>query len=85
MLETEFPYHPHVTIAHHLPEGLLEQAFVELERFDAEFDVTQMWLYLHDPLVGLAPGAVVPARALLTSRRKPPETPIGRSPREETG
>jgi 2'-5' RNA ligase len=55
VLETSFPYHPHVTVAHHLPEGLLEQAFVELERYDAEFDVSEMWLYLHDPLSGWHP------------------------------
>jgi hypothetical protein len=34
---------------------LLEQAFVELERYDAEFDVSEMWLYLHDPLSGWHP------------------------------
>ncbi len=55
VLETEFPYHPHVTVAHYLPEGLLEQAFVELERYDAAFDVSEMWLYLHDPLTGWHP------------------------------
>ncbi len=54
-ITTEFPYHPHVTIAHHLPEGLLEKAFVERERYDASFDVSQMWMYLHDPLSGWHP------------------------------
>jgi 2'-5' RNA ligase len=54
-VDLEFPYHPHVTIAHHQPESKLEQAFVEFERFDAEFDVNEMWLYLHDAASGWQP------------------------------
>jgi 2'-5' RNA ligase len=54
-IERAFPYHPHVTIAHHQPESKLEQAFVEFERFDAEFDVNEMWLYLHDAASGWQP------------------------------
>jgi len=51
----EFPFHPHVTIAHHLHESKLEQAFVELERFEAAFDVDEMWMYLHDAVSGWQP------------------------------
>ena len=54
-IERAFPFHPHVTIAHHLPEGSLERAFVELERFDAAFDVNEMWMYLHDDVSGWQP------------------------------
>jgi 2'-5' RNA ligase len=50
-----FPYHPHVTVAHHLSEARLEQAFVELEGYDAAFDVSQMWMYLHEPATGWTP------------------------------
>jgi 2'-5' RNA ligase len=56
-LETDlqFPYHPHVTIAHHQPESKLEQAFVEFEQFDAAFDVNEMWMYLHHAATGWQP------------------------------
>ena len=55
VVETAFPYHPHVTIAHDLPEAGLEQAFVELERYDASFDVDRMWLYVHNHKTGWQP------------------------------
>jgi 2'-5' RNA ligase len=54
-ISRNFPYHPHVTVAHHLSEARLEQAFVELERFDAAFDVSEMWMYLHEPATGWTP------------------------------
>jgi 2'-5' RNA ligase len=54
-IERNFPFHPHVTVAHHLPEAKLEQAFVELERFNAAFDVEEMWMYLHDSVSGWQP------------------------------
>ena len=62
-IERAFPYHPHVTIAHHLPESGLEQAFVELERFDAAFDVSEMWMYLHDATSGWQPTRAFAFRA----------------------
>ena len=34
-IEREFPYHPHVTIAHHLADDVLDRAFAELADFDA--------------------------------------------------
>ena len=61
-VERTFPYHPHVTVAHHLPEDQLEQAFTDLEDFDATFDVHEMWMYLHDDLSGLAAHQGVPSR-----------------------
>jgi 2'-5' RNA ligase len=60
VLERAFPYHPHVTVAHHLPEHKLEQAFTELERFDAAFDVHEVWMYLHDEVSGWQPTKAFP-------------------------
>jgi 2'-5' RNA ligase len=60
VVEHTFPYHPHVTIAHDLPEAALEQAFVELERYDAAFDVDRMWLYVHNLKTGWQPARLFP-------------------------
>lgn len=54
-VETEFPYHPHVTVAHHLPEGVLDRAFDEMAGFDCRFTVDRFWLYLHDEVAGWTP------------------------------
>jgi 2'-5' RNA ligase len=43
----EFPYHPHVTVAHHLPEEVLDRAFDELADFDCSFDVETFQLFVH--------------------------------------
>ena len=56
----DFNYHPHVTVAHHLPEDRLEQAFTDLEDFDATFEVHEMWMYLHDDLLGWQPTKAFP-------------------------
>jgi 2'-5' RNA ligase len=48
-LELDFPYHPHVTVAHLLDETLLDRAFDELGDFDCEFTVGDFHLYVHDP------------------------------------
>ncbi len=45
--ELPFPYHPHVTVAHHLSETALDHAYESLKDFDAAFDVTQFHLYVH--------------------------------------
>lgn len=42
-----FPYHPHVTIAHHLPDDVLDKAFKELAAFSADFEVWGFSLYEH--------------------------------------
>jgi 2'-5' RNA ligase len=49
------PYHPHVTIAHHLSEEKLDQAFDELAGFECEFRVDHFGLYVHDPDRGWTP------------------------------
>lgn len=42
-----FPYHPHVTVAHHLADEVLDQAFKELSGYEAEFPVWGFSLYEH--------------------------------------
>ena len=53
--ELAFPYHPHVTVAHHLDDDLLDTAFDELSDFECEFRVDHFWLYVHDPDEGWQP------------------------------
>ena len=43
----DFPYHPHVTVAHHLPDDLLDRAFKELAEYEVEFPVWGFSLYEH--------------------------------------
>jgi len=47
-LDLKYPYHPHVTVAHHLDEPRLDRAFEELGDFDCAFSVTEFHLYVHD-------------------------------------
>jgi 2'-5' RNA ligase len=42
-----FHYHPHVTVAHHVPEEALDRAFTELADFECEFSVEEFHLYEH--------------------------------------
>ncbi len=44
----DFPYHPHVTIAHHLDDEALDRAFEGLAGFRAAFRVESLELYHHD-------------------------------------
>lgn len=53
--ETEFPFHPHVTVAHNVPDEALDAAFDELAGFEAEFPVDEFWLYVHDDEQGWQP------------------------------
>ncbi len=46
-VELEFPYHPHVTVAHHLEDPLLDRAFEELAGFDCLFEASEFHLYHH--------------------------------------
>ena len=43
----DFYYHPHVTVAHHVSEASLDQAFTELADFEARFEVDAFHLYEH--------------------------------------
>ena len=42
-----YPYHPHVTVAHHLDEDALDRAYETLADFDCSFVVDSFHLYLH--------------------------------------
>ena len=53
--ELSFPYHPHVTIAHHRPEEILDRAFNELAGFECEFEVREFHLYAFDNGAGWVP------------------------------
>lgn len=44
----QFPYHPHVTVAHHLDDAALDRAFAGLADFRCEFTVGSVELYHHD-------------------------------------
>jgi 2'-5' RNA ligase len=54
-VDLAFPYHPHVTVAHDLPEGALDRAFSELADFECAFMVEEFHLYVHDETEGWSP------------------------------
>jgi 2'-5' RNA ligase len=56
-LDTEltFPYHPHVTVAHHLSDECLDRAFTELAGFECDFRVEHFSMYVHDRTQGWVP------------------------------
>ncbi|MFI0511552.1 2'-5' RNA ligase [Streptomyces canus] len=43
--ELQFPYHPHVTVAHGIEEAAMDRAFEELADFEAEWPCTGFALY----------------------------------------
>ncbi len=43
--ELQFPYHPHVTVAHGIDEAAMDRAFDELADYDAEWPCTGFALY----------------------------------------
>ena len=45
--ELDFPYHPHVTVAHELPDDVLDQAYAALATYEARFPVWGFSLYEH--------------------------------------
>jgi 2'-5' RNA ligase len=47
-LALDYPYHPHVTVAHHVDDDRLDRAFEEMADFDCAFPVTDFHLYVHD-------------------------------------
>jgi 2'-5' RNA ligase len=54
-IDLAFPYHPHVTIAHHLSDEQLDRAFDELADFECRFEVEDFKLYVHDEDLGWRP------------------------------
>ena len=53
----EFPYHPHVTVAHDLGDDTLDEAFTALAAYSARFTVDRFVLYVH------VDGGWIPRRA----------------------
>ncbi|KAB2809513.1 2'-5' RNA ligase family protein [Pimelobacter simplex] len=51
-VDLHFPYHPHVTIAHHLDDPTLDRAFADLSEFECAFEVADFHLYVHDEQEG---------------------------------
>lgn len=45
--ELRFNYHPHVTVAHEVPDTDLDRAFDEMATYEAQFDVEGFHLYEH--------------------------------------
>jgi 2'-5' RNA ligase len=67
--DLRFNYHPHVTVAHEVPDDALDRAYGELAHYEARFPVTSFQVYEHGddgvwrpvrdfPLDGGAPAAV---------------------------
>lgn len=54
-VDLRFPYHPHVTVAHHLADRSLDRAFEDLAPFECDFTVDHFSLYVHDAEAGWAP------------------------------
>ncbi|MDN5745626.1 MAG: 2'-5' RNA ligase family protein [Nocardioidaceae bacterium] len=54
-VELGYPYHPHVTVAHHVDDATLDRAFTDLADFDCSFDVIDFHLYVHDEADGWKP------------------------------
>ena len=51
-VDLNYPYHPHVTVAHHLDDATLDRAFADLADFECRFDVIDFHLYVHDEKEG---------------------------------
>jgi 2'-5' RNA ligase len=63
----QFPYHPHVTVAHHLDDASLDRAFGELSDFECAFEVDHFSLYEHDEVAGWVPTRHYPLTASVRS------------------
>lgn len=46
--EVEFPYHPHVTVAHDISDAALDEAYDALAEFVAQFQVEAFVMYSQD-------------------------------------
>jgi len=63
-VDLQYPYHPHVTVAHHLDDVQLDRAFRDLAGFECEFDVSGFHLYVHDDEAGWQPTRDFPLGAV---------------------
>ncbi len=77
--DLQFPYHPHVTVAHHLADETLDRAFDDLAGFECDFTVDRFSLYVHDR--GLRLGADARLRAGGTARCVGPRHGFPEGPR----
>ncbi|MFV2119069.1 2'-5' RNA ligase family protein [Streptomyces sp. Act-28] len=84
--ELQFPYHPHVTVAHGIPDEAMDRAFAELADFEAAWTVRSFALYeqgadavwrkLHTyDFAGCGPARTVPAQGSPVD--EPATTPHG--------
>jgi 2'-5' RNA ligase len=46
--ELRFPYHPHITVAHDVPDAALDTVYDGLAGFEARFPIDGFTLYEHD-------------------------------------
>lgn len=58
--EPEFPFHPHVTVAHNVPEEALDRALDDLSDFRCTFEVDAIHLYVDDVDRGWVPTSHFP-------------------------
>jgi 2'-5' RNA ligase len=49
MRELQFPYHPHVTVAHGIPEQAMDRAYAELADYEASWSCDSFALYEQGP------------------------------------
>ena len=59
-VKLNFPYHPHVTVAHDLSDDLLDRAFAELADFECVFEASAFHLYHHGEGEGWVPKRAFP-------------------------
>jgi 2'-5' RNA ligase len=59
-VDMRFLFHPHVTVAHHLDDSLLDKAFEEMSSFECEFLAEAFSLYVHDADAGWQPSRDFP-------------------------
>jgi 2'-5' RNA ligase len=76
--ELQFPYHPHVTVAHGIAEEAMDRAQSELEEFEAAWSVSGFALYEQGPdgvwqlHKEYAFGGDVPSRSVPSQQRSEP-------------
>ena len=58
--EPAFPYHPHVTVAHHVADSELDRALDALADYACAFDVSAFTLYVHGGSDGWVADTVLP-------------------------
>ncbi|MEO6470306.1 MAG: 2'-5' RNA ligase family protein [Aeromicrobium sp.] len=53
--EPDFPFHPHVTVAHNVDDGALDRAYADLSDFECSFEVGSFHLYRFEDAAGWTP------------------------------